>query len=85
MAGHDLDFQVVYRGKTLEYYRPGGWVFFQRPKECGGGYWLGRTFDGVFMIEYERPVSLNDGMDFLASMKKIEAVSEEFDPNYSLF
>ena len=85
MTGHDLGFQVVYRGEALEYYRPGGWVFFQRPKECGGGYWLGRTYDDVFMIEYERPVSLNDGMDFLASMKKVEAKSDEFDPNYSLF
>ncbi|TDP13611.1 hypothetical protein DFO52_11257 [Enterobacter sp. AG326] len=77
--------QPIYRGETLEYYRPGGWVFFQRPKDCGGGYWMGRTYDGVFMIEYERPVSLSDGMDFLASMKKVEAKSEEFDPNYSLF
>ncbi|HDZ8192434.1 TPA: hypothetical protein RUT31_000362 [Enterobacter kobei] len=85
MAGHDLDFQVGYRGETLEHYRPGGWVFFQRPKECGGGYWLGRTFDGVFMIEHERPVSLNDGMNFLASIKKVGAKSEEFDPNFSLF
>ena len=33
MAGHELGFQVVYRGETLEYYRPGGWVFFQRPKD----------------------------------------------------
>ena len=33
MGGKDLNFQVVYRGEVLEYYRPGGWVFFQRPKE----------------------------------------------------
>lgn len=35
MAGHDLGLQVVYRGEALEYYRPGGWVFFQRPKGTG--------------------------------------------------
>lgn len=85
MGVSDSKFQVVYRGEVLEHFKPGGWVFFQRPKECGGGYWLGRTYDGVFMIEYERPVSLYDGMDFLASMQKVEAKSEEFDPNYSLF
>ncbi|MHA1055852.1 hypothetical protein [Enterobacter mori] len=85
MAGHDLDFQVVYRGETLEYYHPRGWVFFQRPKVCGGGYWLGRTYDGVFIIESARPVSLNAGMNFLAPMKKVEVANEEFDPIFSLF
>lgn len=85
MAGHDLNFQVVYRGETLEYYRPGGWVFFQRPKECDGGYWLGRTYDNVFMIEYERPVSLNEGMGYLDTLRKVEAKSNEFDANFSLF
>lgn len=85
MGVKDSNFQVVYRGEVLEHFKPGGWVFFQRPKECGGGYWLGRTFDDVFMIEYERPVSLNEGMRFLMIVDEVEANSNEFVTNLSLF
>ncbi|MBP2194714.1 hypothetical protein [Pantoea cypripedii] len=58
-------FQIVYRGETLTYYKPGEWVFFQRPKEIGGGYWLGRTYDFVFMFELSYPVSLRQGILFM--------------------
>jgi len=85
MGGKDSNYQVVYRGEVLEHFKPGGWVFFQRPVECGGGYWLGRTYDDVFMIEYERPVSLNEGMIFLIRLTEVEAKNNDFDPNYSLF
>lgn len=86
MGTKDLGFQVIYRGQVLDHYSPGGWVFFQRPKECGGGYWLGRVYDDVFMIEYDRPVSLFEGMVFLMDVNKVEAESNEFiDQNYSLF
>ncbi len=37
MGGKDSNFKVVYRGETLQNFIDGGWVFFQRPKECGGG------------------------------------------------
>lgn len=85
MGGKDSKYQVVYRGEVLAHFKPGGWVFFQRPVECGGGYWLGRTYDDVFMIEYERPVSLNEGMIYLIRLTEVEAKSNDFDPNYSLF
>lgn len=85
MGVKDSKFQVVYRGEVLENFKPGGWVFFQRPKECGGGYWLGRTYDDVFMIEYERPVSLNEGMRYLLLVDKVEATSNEFVTKLSLF
>jgi len=85
MGVKDSNFQIVYRGEVLEHFKPGGWVFFQRPKECGGGYWLGRTYDDVFMIEYERPVSLNEGMRFLMIVDEVEANSNEFVTNLSLF
>jgi len=85
MGGKDSKYQVVYRGEVLDHFKPGGWVFFQRPVECGGGYWLGRTYDDVFMIEYERPVSLNEGMIYLIRLTEVEAKSNDFDPNYSLF
>jgi len=51
MGGKDSNYQVVYRGETLEHYKPGGWVFFQRLKEYGGGYWLGRTYEDCFWLE----------------------------------
>ncbi|ELY4798871.1 hypothetical protein SM104_004043 [Cronobacter sakazakii] len=65
MGKKDHDYQIVYRGETLPRYVPGGLVFFQRSKECGGGYWLGRTCDSVFMLEITWPVSLNQGSLFL--------------------
>lgn len=85
MAMSESNYQVVYRGEYLNNYKPGGWVFFQRPKDCGGGYWLGRTYDNVFIIEYERPTSLRDGLIFLLSLNNVESQSDDFDMNYSLF
>lgn len=52
MAGKDTNYQIVYRGDYLEYFHSGGWVFFQRPKEAGGGFWLGRTYDFVLCSSY---------------------------------
>lgn len=85
MGVKDSNFQVVYRGEVLENFKPGGWVFFQRPKACGGGYWLGRTYHDVFMIEYERPVSLNEGMRYLILVDEVESKSDEFITDLSLF
>lgn len=69
MAGSDSNYQVVYRGESLTNYVPGGLVFFQRPKENGGGFWLGRTFDGVFWFEIYEPVSLSQGLVYLQELK----------------
>jgi len=88
MAGSDSNFQVVYRGEILTDYAPGEWVFFQRPKENGGGFWLGRTYDGVFWLEISSPVSLSQGLLYLQAMKN--SVSADVKPtapdkNLSLF
>lgn len=48
MGGKDRNYQVIYRGWVLERFTPGEWVFFERPKENGGGYWMGRTYDDSF-------------------------------------
>ncbi|STS85353.1 Uncharacterised protein [Klebsiella pneumoniae] len=58
MGSKDSNYQVVYRYEPLIKYVPGGWVLFQRPKSCGGGFWLGKTYDGVFMFELDRPFPL---------------------------
>jgi len=65
MAKSPEKFQIIYQGEVLTYYNPGEWVFFQRPKKCGGGYWLGKTHDFVFMLEIPYPVSLQQGMEFI--------------------
>lgn len=88
MGGKDQSFQVVYRGQVLERWVPGGWVFFQRPKACGGGFWLGRTEDGFFSFSIEYPISLADGVAFLMACEAEErrcATVPDDGPNYSLF
>jgi hypothetical protein len=69
MAGNDSNYQVVYRGESLTDYAPGGLVFFQRPKENGGGFWLGRTYDDVFRLEISAPVSLSQGLLYLQALQ----------------
>lgn len=73
MAKNPEKFQIVYRGEVLTYYKPGEWVFFQRPKECGGGYWLGKTYGFVFMFEILYPISLLQGMDFIEEAEEFGA------------
>lgn len=78
MAGSDTNYQIVYRGNCLECFHSGGWVFFQRPKEAGGGFWLGRTYDFVFMIELPCPVSLREGIIYLQQLHYGSAASSDF-------
>lgn len=85
MGSNDFKYQIVYRGDMLETIIPGQCVFFQRLKEYGGDYWLGRTYSDCFWFELDRPVSLSDGLDYLMPLTKVEATSHEFDANYSLF
>ncbi|GME39246.1 MULTISPECIES: hypothetical protein [unclassified Pantoea] len=88
MAGSDSNFQVVYRGENLTDYALGGLVFFQRPKENGGGFWLGRTYDRVFWFEISAPVSLSQGLLYLQAMNNPLQVDREYtslDNNLSLF
>jgi hypothetical protein len=58
MASGELSYDVVWRGETITYIREGRWVFFQRLKEYGGGYWLGRTYHDAFIFGLERPTPL---------------------------
>lgn len=84
MGKKDSAYLVVYRGDTVDYIRPGAWVFFQRPLNCGGGYWLGRAYDDVFIIEYERPTSLFDGIRFLMLSNEVQSNSHVFDDDFRL-
>lgn len=84
MGGKDQNYQVVYRGESLSRFIPGGWVFFQRPKECGGGYWLGRTYEDCFWLELERPVSLFDGLGYMMEVNRMLENAQDFDDDFRL-
>lgn len=77
MAKSPDKFQIIYRGETLNFYKPGEWVFFQRAKENGGGYWLGKTFDFVFMLEIPHPVSIAQGMKFMSEQEALTTVETD--------
>ncbi|SAF46254.1 hypothetical protein [Enterobacter kobei] len=83
MGGRDLNYQVVYRDGELERYIPGGWVFFQRPKHCVG-YWLGHTYDDCFWFEFDKPVSLNDGIEYIIKYGAVQDRYLEFDDGFQL-
>lgn len=80
MAGSDSNYQVVYRGESLIAYVPGALVFFQRPKKNGGGFWLGRTYDGLFWFEISDPTSLSQGLLYLQAMNNPVQVDREYTP-----
>ena len=82
MGGKHVKYQVVYRGDELDPYRDGGWVFFQRPKSCGGGFWFGRTFSDCFWLEFEHPTSLSAGLLYLMSLESLQ--SDRFDDDFRL-
>lgn len=84
MGRKDSNYQIVYRDETLTHYIPGGWVLFQRPKEYGGGFWLGKTFDGLFMLEMDRPVSLHDGIYYIVQNTNVSANFMDFDEDFTL-
>lgn len=84
MGGKDSNYQIVYRGEVLERFIEGGWVFFQRPKSCGGGFWFGRTYSGLFWLEFERPTSLHDGLKYLVSYNYIYDKAHIFDDDFDL-
>lgn len=84
MGGKDAKYQVIYRGEQLEHYHPGEWVFFQRPRECGGGYWFGRTYDDCYWLEFDKPVSLRDGLEYILIANAVEARAHLFDDDFEL-
>lgn len=84
MSKSDSNYQVVYRDKVLQKYVPGGWVLFQRGKQFGGGFWLGKTYDGLFMLELAYPVSLYDGLVYILHHSSVAANFMDFDDDFTL-
>lgn len=84
MGNKDGDYDILYRGETRDYIPPGRVMFIQRPKECGGGYWLGRAYDNAFIFELEHPVSLSQGIDYIMLMKRAAKHVDDFDDDFTL-
>lgn len=78
MGGKDHSFDVVYRGESRDWISPGKYVFFQRLKEYGGGYWLGLAYDDCFVFAIERPISIREGMDFLSAIENLKTPKDGF-------
>ncbi|HEJ0157919.1 TPA: hypothetical protein SLO89_004306 [Klebsiella pneumoniae] len=85
MSSKDSNYQIVYRGEMLNHFKPGQCVFFQREKEYGGGYWLGKTHVDGFEFLLERPISLREGLAFLLTLSTVEARYLEFVDNIDDF
>ena len=85
MGGKDAGFDVVYRGETRDHISPGKYVFFQRLKEHGGGYWLGQCYDDWFGFVIERPCSLREGMALLITMRGHQNDIMKFDDSLDDF
>lgn len=85
MGGKDLGFDVVYRGETRNRIDPGKYVFFQRLKEHGGGYWLGQAYDDWFGFVIERPVSIREGMELLQTIAGKKKEIMRFDDGLDRF
>lgn len=84
MGGKDSNYTVVYRGESLDQYIEGKWVFFQRSKESGGGYWFGRTFSDCFWLEFDQPTSLSIGIKYLLTYEDVATRRHEFDDEFTL-
>lgn len=60
---------------------------FQRSRECGGGFWLGQTFENAFIFGRPFPLTYREAlllaMDF--TRRKVEVPESEPDDQLPLF
>ncbi|HGN9444708.1 TPA: lF-82 [Raoultella ornithinolytica] len=84
MGGKDLNYTVVYRGDFIESVPEGRWMMIQRGKEYGGGYWFGKAYADCFWLEFERPMSLADCVEYVVRYDQISAGEQEFEEEFKL-
>lgn len=82
--GKDGRYDIIYRGEMRECLTPGRWVFIQRAKEYGGGYWLGKGYEDYFWLELETPTSLIAGIDYIHASERVAAAANTFDDDFHL-
>ncbi|EDF5065187.1 hypothetical protein GB704_21060, partial [Salmonella enterica] len=71
MGSKNSKYVIVYRGEVLRHLIPGQFVFFQRKKEYGGGFWLGKTHEDGFEFVLEQPTSLSYGLAYLIRLSSV--------------
>ncbi|EKS6506904.1 MULTISPECIES: lF-82 [Enterobacteriaceae] len=81
--GKDLKYEVIPRGTHIPYITPGKWTFIQRKREYGGGWWFGRAYDDHFQLEFERPTSLGEGIDYINAYEKVSKLPD-WDDDFNL-
>lgn len=81
--GKDASYDVIHRGDYMERVIPGKWLFIQRAKEYGGGWWFGRGYDDCFMLEFEQPTSLGAGIDYILAYGRVQQLPA-FDDDFNL-
>lgn len=86
MSSKDSGYDIIFLGAELkaEYIKPGRWVFFQRLKEYGGGFWFGRTYPDYYEFGLPYPVSLKVGIDHLLLVDRVEGHYGYFDDDFKL-
>lgn len=84
MGGRDYNFQIVFRGKSLPYFRSGGVVIFQLSNKTGNGFWLGRTFSHFFEFERLAPLSYRDAFCLAKALTEPESNVQAPEPDDQL-
>jgi len=84
MGGKDSNYTIVYRCDTLARMQEGGWVIFQRAKAYGGGFWLGRTYNDCFWLEFDKPTCLSDAITYIISYSSMLNMKQGFDDEFRL-
>lgn len=85
MGGKVDHYIIVYRGEYEPYIAPGQYVFFQREKCYGGGYWFGEVMDGFYKFALEYPVSLSQGIQYWLSIQSAAEGGDVFDDSLDDF
>lgn len=62
MGSKNSKYEIVYRGEALKHLIPGQFVFFQREKEYGGGFWLGKRMMMGSNLCWSNPLHLVTGL-----------------------
>lgn len=81
--GSSANYDVVHRGNVLNSIIPGKWIFFQRAKIYGGGWWFGRAYDDCFVFEFPYPTSLREGIEYLNRYESM-CTQPAFDDDFEL-
>lgn len=84
MSGSDLNYTIVYRGDVVENISDGAWLIIQRAKEYGGGFWLGLAYKDMFWLELDRPMSLNDCLQYLVRHESTGDPGQAFEEEFTL-